>query len=208
MKKILFSLLILLSPVFLTAQVKIGLKLSPTLNFNRIEAASDSLETKSDGPWIRGIFGVFADIQFSENYNFNTGLFYVLKGIGVKVADLEDNSVYTARYNIEYIQIPIDLKLYTDEIALDKRLYFQVGVTVDVKIKDSAVQGYDPMVSKFKPVDTNFIFGGGLEARIGENTRLFGGLTYYRGLINIVDSSIEDIAIRTDMLALDLGIKF
>ncbi|MFC2123823.1 porin family protein [Bacteroidota bacterium] len=208
MKKFIFFLVIILLPAISHAQLKIGLKLSPALNFNRIQTESDSLETESEGIRIRGLFGIFADFQFSENYYFNTGLLYVPKVVGVKVTDLTDGVISTARYNVEYIQIPIDLKLFTDEIALDKRLYFQVGVTVDISMKETIVEGYDPMISKFKPLDITGMFGGGLEVNVSKNTRLFAGLIYYRGLLNVVDSSTKNVIIKTDIIALDLGVKF
>lgn len=208
MKKIILTLLITTFPIITHSQVKIGLKLSPTLSYSRVKSEKDTLETKSDGVWIRGMFGVFADFELADNYFFNTGLFFTPRVIGVSVTHTGDGAITTAKYNIEYLQIPVNLKLYTDEIALDKRLYFQVGVAFDVKMNDNSVKGYDPVISEFKPVDVAFLFGGGLEISISQHTRILTGITYYRGLLNVVNTSTEDISIRNDLFALDLGIKF
>jgi len=207
MKKYLLSFLILL-PVISYSQVKIGLKVSPALNFNRIETNSDHIEVDSDGTRSGGLFGIFTDIPFSENYYFNTGVYFVPKGIGVKITDTSNNTDLVGRYNIQYLQIPLDLKLFTDEISIDKRLYFQIGLAADIKIKDKPVDEYDPVITEFKAYDLNLLVGGGIEIKLGENTSILGGVSYYHGFLNNVKSAPEELTIRTSMLALDVGVKF
>ena len=66
-------------------------------------------------------------------------------------------------------------------------------------------------VQKFTPIDVPVILGAGIEYRAGINTTLFGGFSYQRGLVNVVNESaigLEDLQIRNTMLSIDIGVKF
>ena len=72
---------------------------------------------------------------------------------------------------------------------------------------------YDEKYSKrFNVLDADVILGTGLEYQVGETTKLFGGLSYHRGLVSIDDyyeSTISDkIELRNNVISLDLGVKF
>ena len=55
--------------------------------------------------------------------------FFVPKRVGI-----ESSGGVEEAYRLHYLQIPIALKLFTNEVALDTRVYFQVGLTADVKL--------------------------------------------------------------------------
>jgi len=200
------SLLLLSSPAF--SQFELGLQLSPSLSFNRIDDDEATVGLSTDGVGARLMAGVIADIYIRENYYFNTGLFFVPKRVGIEDAD---NNL-REEYRLQYLQLPASLKLYTNEVALDMRIYFQVGLALDIKILEDEVSDDVRYVQDFMPVDLNVMFGSGLEYRIGYSTTLYGGLSYRRGLVNAVRNQFEpnvgDIIVKNDMLSLDLGVKF
>jgi hypothetical protein len=96
----------------------------------------------------------------------------------------------------------------TDEISIDKRLYFQFGPTLDILLSS---KGHgEKYISKILFGDISFLFAGGIDIKIGQNTSMCFGLSYYRGLFNMVnDHSLpaEDFSVKTDMLLLEIGIR-
>lgn len=190
------------------SQVELGLQFSPSLSFNRIDDddATESLSTNGVG--FRGIFGLLADFYFQENYYFSTGLYFVPKRVGIEDA----NNNISEAYRLHYLQVPASLKLFTNEVALDMRIYFQVGFTADIKILEDQISEEVAYIRNFRAFDSNFLLGTGLEYRMGYSTTVYGGLSYRRGLVNVVrnplDPSVGDIIIKNDMLSLDLGVKF
>jgi hypothetical protein len=232
MKKLIFSALFLMSAFSASAQTEIGLQLSPSLAGNRV-IATDVYGFKSEGVQPRYGIGLVVDKFFSENYAFSTGLFYRTKGgkISYRTERIkyEPTTAYdpriTDKFNIQYLEVPITLKLYTNEVALDTRLYFQLGTSVNTRIS-ATVNGEKVEPSnnafsgrrttrRFNIVELDALVGGGLEMQLGENTKIFGGVSYHRGLTD-ADNYFEkdeifgdkDIAVKNGAFALDLGIKF
>ena len=208
-KNTIFLALILLMLSFPAySQFELGLQLSPSLSFNRIDDDEATVGLSTNGVGARIIGGVIADFYIRENYYFNTGLFFVPKRVGIEDAD---NNIEEA-YRLHYLQLPATLKLYTNEIALDMRLYFQVGMTLDVKVLEDELSDEVAYVQNFRPIDANVLLGSGVEYRIGYSTTLYGGFSYRRGLVNVVkdqfDPNVGEIIIKNDLLSLDLGVKF
>lgn len=196
----------LASPAF--SQVKLGLQLSPSLSFNRIDDREATVDLSTNGVGARILAGVIGDFYIQENYYFSTGLFFVPKRVGIEddINDIEE------AYRLHYLQIPAALKLYTNEVALDMRIYFQVGMTLDVKIMEDNISEEIRYVQDFRNLDANVLLGAGMEYRMGYSTVVFGGLSYRRGLVDVVRDQFEpdvgNIVIKNDYLSLDLGVKF
>lgn len=208
MKKTLsiFALVLFTLPAF--SQFKIGLQVSPSLSFNRVrdEAPADFSPSGIGG---RLIMGIIADYNFQENYFASSGLFFIPKRVGLRGSSPDQIKEI---HRLHYLQIPATLKLFTNEVALDTRIYFQVGLTADIKILEDNISDQTQYIADFRPVDSSVLIGAGTEYRFGYNTIVFGGLTYRRGLSNIIrnrqDPSATGLIIKNDMLSLDLGIKF
>ncbi len=199
-------LLLISSPAF--SQFKLGLQLSPSLTFNRIDDDEATVNLSTDGAGARMMAGVIADFYIRENYYFSTGLFFVPKRVGIE--DATNNT--EEAYRLHYLQLPATLKLYTNEVALDTRIFFQVGLTLDVKILEDELSDEVTYVQDFRTFDSNVMIGSGVEYRVGYSTTLYGGMSYRRGLVNVVrnqfDPNVGGIIIKNDLLSLDLGIKF
>lgn len=194
------------------AQSKIGIKFSPTLSTNRISFTTDEGYTvSSNGVGGRFIFGPVFDLFVTDNYYFSTGLLFAPKRIGISVTDRLAGSTANQVYNLQYLQLPASLKLFTNELALDTRVYFQIGGSLDVKIASNAQDDYAiRYIDRTRLFDFTVQLGTGVEYRLGYNTLLFGGFFYNRGLVNAVTRSHEglDINVKNDLVGLDLGIKF
>jgi len=220
MKRLAFVALLFIITNSAFAQWEIGVKINPSIATSRVVAPKD-LNFKSLNAKTHFGGGVFADYFFRENYAFSTGLIYNSRGAGVSY-----NASATQRssdeFSIQYLEIPITLKLYTNEVGTDKKVYFQAGGSLDPRVggkvnneKLDASNNDEKFSRHFNILDFSVLLGTGVEMQLGESTKVFGGLSYHRGLID-VDNFYENkdqfntnkIAIKNSYVALDLGIKF
>jgi hypothetical protein len=213
MKKILLTVSCVFFVTLSYSQHRIGLKFSPTLSVNRIDSESDRIDYSSNGVGARFIFGPTFDYFLGENYYISTGLLYAPKRAGVSGIVNDTRRRVDERYNLQYLQIPATLKLFTNELALDTRLYFQLGGLLEFKISDRSAQTSIVLVDRFRNYDFSTLLGTGVEYRIGVNTVLYGGISYVRGLLNVAtrqkdDPIFDKFTLKNDLLALDLGIMF
>ncbi len=193
------------------AQSKLGIKFSPTLSTNRIKYEGSDYAFSSDGVGGRFVFGPIYDHFLTDNYSISTGLLYAPKRVGLEIRRTGEANT-TESYNLQYLQVPVTLKLFTNELALDTRVFFQLGGLMEVKINEKPGNKVNPVVDRFQFFDVGLHLGVGVEHRLGYNTILFGGFFYNRGLINAAAKTTidmaDDLKIHNDLLGLDLGVKF
>jgi hypothetical protein len=210
MKKyyILFSLVLFLS-TFAVSQVKVGANLLPGISVNRISSDSDTISFSNDGVGYRIALGILFDFETKKNYYFSTGIYWFPKRLDIKVESPEGENQQS--FNLQYLQIPFNFKLLTDEFSIDKWFFFQFGLAFEMKIDESGKYLEEVYIEKFNFWDIVLDLGIGIEMKLGQNTTFFSGITYYRGLLNTVtpQSSLQnDLKVKNDYWALNLGIKF
>ena len=204
MKKFLF-LLIVLSAVGSQAQIKLGLKLAPVITANR--AKNDAQTVENDGSKMKFSIGLIADKTLSDTYFLSSGLIYLPK----RVAFRDATGTIEEEYKLQYLQIPATLKLFTNEIAPDLKGYLQLGSALEIMVFNEEEDPSFTTVEKFTPIDIPVILGAGVEFRAGINTTIFGGFSYQRGLVNVVNSAeagLGDLQLRNTIFSIDLGVKF
>lgn len=187
------------------AQIKLGLKFAPVVTSNR--AKNDAQTVENDGSKMKFSIGLIADKTLSETYYLSSGLVYLPKRAAFRSAD----GTTEEEYKLQYLQIPVTLKLFTNEIAPDLKAYLQIGSGLEIKVFDEPEDPSFVVVEKFTPIDVPVILGGGIEYRAGINTTLFGGFSYQRGLVNTVGETIDgqaDLQLRSTIFSIDLGVKF
>ncbi len=187
------------------SQPKIGLNLIPNISYARVDDSGEGLPLEKDGSSIKFSFGVFFDQSINDRYFFTTGINYVTKGVQVS-GDTAENRTISEKYNLQYLQIPVALKLYTNEIAPDLKIYSELGLTAEIKINDEIDDGTRLLTEKFKFFDSALLLEAGTRFQLGPNTALTTGIRYSRGLINI--SKNDNFTVKSDMVGLVLGVKF
>lgn len=208
------KLIILITILFLVivpsyGQIEVGINVLPGISTNRVSSDSDSISFDNDGVGYKISLGLLLDFELKENYYFSTGIYWFPERIGIK-ATLSDE-VRTQSYNLQYIQLPFNLKLLTDEFSIDKKVFFQLGLAFQFKLNEKGNNLNDIFIDKFNFYDIKLDFGVGLEMKVGQNTTLITGITYYRGLVNAIkpNSFLKgDLSIKNDYYALNLGVKF
>jgi hypothetical protein len=125
------------------------------------------------------------------------------------------------------MHIPFALKLFTNEIATDAKLYFTIGGTGNLAIKKVESKAFSGIGDKFTKTmapdaytigDVGLLLGAGVEYRLGDATALFGGITYNRGLTGVASKKgpigfmgkesgdLYDISL--GLICLEMGIYF
>ncbi|SOD20411.1 porin family protein [Pedobacter xixiisoli] len=219
MKKTLATLLFLsiatISFAQNASQVRLGLTAHPTFGFLKIENG------KGSGLSTGFSYGLMSDFEFAENYSFATGLTIttingkgaVLNYLPYYAASGSTNSAeYDVKFKMQYIEIPLSIKLKTDETN-DMKWYGQFGLTTNFRIgaKQDVKSGNNTLASDIKATDqTKFlragmIIGGGLEYRLSGKTSLLTGLTYNNGLTNIAKNGQS---IKNHYVGLNIGVFF
>ena len=214
MRKLLLLIsFILIGSLNCFSQTKLGLKFSPLFSSHKISLKSDQLDISSGKTSTRLSIGLIVDHPLTETYLLNSGLIYLPKRVSINL--IEEGSGSTPKnpfesYDLNYLQVPLSLKLFTNEIAPDISIFFQVGLALEFKIFDQALKEDYDFISKFRFFDTAAIIGAGIEYRLGVNTIFFAGSSLQKGLVNVVSQTNPDypLFIRNQVVSIDIGMKF
>ena len=210
MKKFPIAFLLIFVSFVSYAQPKIGLTFAPGISLNRVKdkSSNSNVDVSKYESVFKFKFGMEADFMVSDTYSFSTGLFFAPKRLSMTYNDGTSSRVEI--YRLQYVQIPVTLKLYTSEIQPDIKAFFHLGFLFEVKVFDEAFDESYNLVDEFEFFDVAFQFGLGIEYGAGINSILYGGIYYERGLVNVVKrtSTADDIIAKIDHLSLRLGIKF
>ena len=197
---------------FAQSDFQLGLHFSPNIGW--IKPIGDNIE--ADGAKLGYSFGVIGDFNISENYTFSTGIQLVNTGFSKIKPDVQtftDNSgnevtgygQTTSDIRLNYVEIPLTLKLRTNEIGYMK-YYGQVGFGLGVNYRALAdeefsyttvtTQGatlsneevdYNDEINLFRAA---LIIGAGVEYNLSGNTSLVLGVTYNNGFSNIFSKDV------------------
>ena len=187
---------------------RFGLQFSPNISWFK----ANSTGHEGEGAKMGFSYGLSVEYFITNNYLFSTGIFILnAKGsLSNKLFYVDESSIYTAdvetNYKPKYIELPIMLKLRTNEIGY--LTYFsQFGFNTGFNFSSSSEAIYtytkanDPFLTT-TTVDTKdnsneinwlnlaLVIGGGVEYNISGNTSLFLGLTYNNGFLNQLDTKI------------------
>ena len=235
MKRILLLLLVSAASVTTaSAQFEIGLKVSPSITTLRADSPTGTAvgnNFASAGSKLGFGGGLVVDYFFGENYAFSTGLLLTGKGGTLSYNETKNatgngnglNFTNSLNISTQYLEIPISVKLFTNEIAPSTRLYFQVGGSLNIPIgtridgekfytdpsNNTSVKASDYIYF----IDADALAGLGAEYQLGKSTKIFGGFSYHRGLVDIdhyfeSKRGFKDVTIKNSSVALDLGVKF
>ena len=200
-----------------------GVKAQPALAWLKIDAPSGT-DLKSDGLPFGFGYGLITDFGFADRYAFSTGLEVAYRG-GKTLYNSKDTSgatvVTKTDYSLQFIELPITLKLKTNEIGY-MTYFFQVGFAPGIAIRTRAdietVRASGTTSEKNKDVaddinefNLSLLIAAGAEYNISGNTSLLFGLTFNNGFLDVLDDKQYNAAKvkgNSNYLALTVGIMF
>lgn len=212
-KSLLFVSFIVVGGLTCFSQTKLGLKFSPLFSSHKISLKSDQLDVSSGKTSTRMSIGLILDHPLTDTYFFSSGLIYLPKRVSIDLIEEEGSSAPKnpfESYDLNYLQVPLSLKLFTNEIAPDISVFFQVGLTLEFKIFEQALDEDYEFISKFRFFDTAALIGTGIEYRLGVNTLFFVGTSLQKGLVNIIGQTNPDypLFVRNQIVSINIGMKF
>ena len=195
---------------------RFGLVLNPNISWLKPNTSGYTKEGSKFG----FSYGLSTEFFLAKNYLFSTGL--IVNSLGGEISYegvYEDNSginfpsEVTQEFNIKYVEIPLTLKLRTNEIGY-MTYYGNFGLKTGIKYKSSSDFTYvdisnSPKLEKINTASSVFflntwlVIGAGAEYRISGNTAISLGVSYNNGLINTLDFKTNEIDPVTQKAALD-----
>ena len=204
--------------------IEMSLRLAPNAAVNVVEGAGNYAGFAPNGTAVRPSVGVSLDyFFFKDRYAFSSGLWYTIKRVGYRIPGSYGESrwnpgapVKEGVYNLQYVQIPLTVKLFANNLFPTSRLYIQTGGVLDVKLAEKAIKestnAYYQVAQRegtkrqFGFADAAWLLGGGIQFRLNGTNALNVGLTYQRGLLDVARP--KDLTVRNRMVSLELGFKF
>lgn len=206
---------------------RFGLKVSPNISWFNPEIRHMDYENIDIGY----SYGLFGDIHFAENYAVSSGFFITHQGGEVSfwegtydviiegTSRIDTADLKIRKYDMQYIDVPLNLKLRTREIGYFT-FYGQFGVSFGFNIRARADDEYhnntseenieiDDVTNLFK---ASLIMGAGAEYSLLGNTAIVIGLYYNNGFTNPLDMGSTDdgrvISARANFVELTIGMLF
>jgi len=202
--------------------IRLGLTLAPQISW--MNAGDKNIS--ANGSYFGFSYGLLLDYVFKKNYAFSSGV--VVSYDGGKLTYLTSTKFNTygdslfvpatvVNYRNQYIEIPITLKLRTNQIGYIT--YFgQFGLQGGVRIRSrSDVSNATLSINEIKIdfskdvtlPDLGLLIGGGIEYEITGNTALLAALQFYNGFIDVTDNP-KGYATKSTLnhLRLQLGVYF
>jgi hypothetical protein len=182
--------------------------------------SSDEVSVEPDGSIIHLHAGLNMDFYFAEKYAFVLGVGINNLGGNLLYADsTEFNSKgdplwiaqgQSVKLNLQYIDIPIGLKLKTDEMGY-ATYFLQLGFNpmINLNAKASSEEASLDKVDIKESIITFYLgyhVGLGIEYNLGGSTSLIGGIRWTSGFTDVTDNDRANITLNS--ISLHLGVLF
>ena len=219
MKRILAILAFLGAFLSLNAQstrVKFNVEVDPQSSWFR----SDEVSVEPDGSIIHMHAGLNMDYYFAENYAFVLGVGINNLGGNLLYADSTEFSSkgetllvepnQSVKLNLQYIDIPIGLKLKTEEMGY-ATYFLQLGFNPMINLNakatsDEASLDKADIKESINTFCLGYHVGLGIEYNLGGSTSLIGGIRWSSGLTDVTDNDRANITLNS--ITLHLGVLF
>ncbi len=211
---------------------RFGFHASPVFSW----ANSNNKANESDGSNLGFKVGMMGEyfLGSEERFALKTGIDVAFKQGGVvKYTDLGGNhnlfpdselslasldslaNGSSVRYKFQYVEVPVALKMRTDEIALGGRMRFIAEVPLfTLHFKTKARADINSIEDENVGKDTNLLniswgLGGGVEYNVSQNTALTAGLFFQSGILDVTnDNNADDSKISIGSLTIRIGVLF
>ena len=218
---------------------RFGIQASPSFSW----MGTDDNTINSNGTNLGLRLGMVGEYYFAENYAFTGGLNFAFNQGGTlrhdtggnfwtksELSNPDFNNSETAlpdgvnlKYSIQFVEIPIGLKMRTQEFGY-LRYYAELPIfTIGIKTQAVGdITGTDVMTEKeniksdVNPLNVSWGLGGGIEYTINSSTSLIGGVYYNQGFLDLTtdqgavknDGTAEDSKGTARNITIRIGVLF
>jgi len=215
MKKYILLAGLFLSTAVTHAQGRLGIQFSPSISYNRVYTNPNNAGFSSAGAAFRFKLGPIYDHLIQDNCYVSTGLLYLAQHFAIKNEKLSPN--IREKHVLDYLQVPLLLRLYTSELTLDTRLYASLGVLGQIRVNARNTELQESrdksFIEKFRLWGLAGLLGVGVEYNTSLSTSVFAGISYQYGLSSVIDKQAQNPSASQvigygDMMSIDLGVRF
>lgn len=176
--------------------VEISFQLLTSMSWNSASGSGSAAFTDSFGSGLRTTVGPNIDFYFfRDRYAFGTGLWYTIKRMGYShPPDRITNPatiVKTSAFNLQYLQVPLTMKLMSNTLFRTGRAYVQYGGTIDFKLAETAIdyqnnflRQRDGNIDQFSSAGLSLLLAVGYMHRMSRTNDLIMTMQYQRSLTN------------------------
>ena len=205
--------------------IEMSFRVAPGIGFNSADGTGSYSQFQSNGIGVRVSVGPSLDyFFFKDRYAFSSGLWYTIKRSSFVIPGSFGQDRFKpgapageSVYNLQYLQIPLTVKMYANNIGPDLRGYIQCGGLLDIKLAEKALDPTTNALYKFANaggsyqrqygfMDFGVLLGAGVQYKINNVNAVNVGLSYQRGLVNVFRA--DELESRNNTVALELGFKF
>ncbi len=192
---------------------RFGLHGSPSVAWLKPETKS----FQSKGLRLGFGYGLITEFTLADNYSLATGVESVYSGGKLQNVDTIGTTT-TATYRVQYIEIPIALKMKTNEInyityfaKFGGGLNMRLNSFADFSYKDAMGNSLPSLLDEDIKSDINlfrisFLIGLGIEYSLGGTTSALFGINFNNGLTDIFKE--DDIKAKNNFITVNLGVIF
>ncbi len=217
MKKYLFIAIITLISIGSFAQnMKFAVVVDPKFSWLN----SDVKGVDRNGSHFGVNIGLNVDKFFAQNYAIMSGIsidntggklsYDKVKYLDTKAEADSVRAGSTLNYKLQYINIPLGLKLKTNEIGY-LTFFTHLGLNAGINIKAiGEIDDYElnntNISNEIRRFNLGYFIGAGVEYSIGGNAAIIAGLTYTNGFVDITTDN--DYKVTLSNLAFRIGVLF
>ena len=205
--------------------IEMSFRVAPGIGFNSADGTGSYSQFQANGIGVRMSVGPSLDyFFFKDRYAFSSGLWYTIKRSSFVIPGSFGQDRFKpgapageSVYNLQYLQIPLTVKMYANNIGPNLRGYIQCGGLLDIKLAEKAVDQSTNALYKFANaggsyqrqygfMDFGVLLGAGVQYKINAVNAVNVGMSYQRGLVNVFRAN--ELESRNNTVALELGFKF
>ncbi len=174
---------------------RLGFKANPL--FSTIKPNSDNHNSVSTKLGLS--YGVIFDYFLKEHYAIETEL--GISTMGGKVEYSKGDTTITSDIKLNYVEVPIAIKLITADVKPNLKVYGKFGVNLGFATKTSAKISYKKGDTEFanddiknaskyiQPFNISLLMGAGVEYNLAKNLDLILGFSYMNGFFNTMKTN-------------------
>ncbi|MDQ3071915.1 MAG: PorT family protein, partial [Bacteroidota bacterium] len=136
MKKLLLSLFLCFTVTFSFAQKSFypGLRFNPMLTWFKAETDNVTPKVSGNGIKMGFSYGLMGDYMFDDNTGLGFELRFAHLGGSYNLDSGKTSEHYVRNYKLQYIQLPVSLKMKTGEVGYMK-FYGQFGIIPSINVR-------------------------------------------------------------------------
>ncbi|MFC5411353.1 outer membrane beta-barrel protein [Larkinella bovis] len=205
--------------------IEMSFRLAPSVTFNTAEGFDSYAGFRTNGSALRMSLGPSVDyFFFKDRYSLSSGLWYTIQRSGYRIPGQFGQPVWDpgakiqqSSYNLQYLQIPVSVKMYANNLFPSTRFYIQTGGVINTKLAEKPLDSAHNALFQYAEDGGNYsrqysrfslalLLGTGIQYRLNQSQALIMGLSYQRGLTDVARA--RNLVSKNHVISLDLGLKF